>query len=60
LVTLKVYDITGREIAKLVNEVKQAGNYTVSFNGSNFASGVYFYRIQSGDFAQVKKMLLIK
>jgi hypothetical protein len=60
LVTLKVYDITGREIAKLVNEVKPAGFYTVSFNGSNFASGVYFYRIQSGDFVQVKKMLLIK
>lgn len=60
LVTLKVYDITGREIVKLVNEVKQAGNYTVSFNGSNFASGVYFYRIQSGDFVQVKKMILIK
>lgn len=60
LVTLKVYDITGREIAKLVNEVKQAGFYTTSFNGSNFASGVYFYRIQSGDFVQVKRMVLIK
>ena len=60
LVTLKVYDITGREIAKLVNEVKQAGFYTASFNGSNFASGVYFYRIQSGDFIQVKRMVLIK
>jgi photosystem II stability/assembly factor-like uncharacterized protein len=59
-VTLKIYDITGREIAKLVNEQKPAGNYTVLFNGSNFASGVYFYRIQSGDFVQVKKMVLIK
>jgi hypothetical protein len=59
-VTLRVYDITGREIAKLVNEVKQAGSYTVSFNGSNFASGVYFYKIQSGDFVKVKKMVLVK
>jgi hypothetical protein len=59
-VSLKVYDITGREITKLVNEVKQAGSYTVTFNGSNFASGVYFYRIQIGDFVQVKKMMLIK
>jgi hypothetical protein len=59
-VTLKIYDITGREIAKLVNEQKPAGNYTVAFNGSNFASGVYFYRIQAGDFVQVKKMVLIK
>jgi hypothetical protein len=59
-VTLKIYDITGREIAKLVNEQKQAGYYTVSFNGSNFASGVYFYRIQAGDFMQVKRMVLIK
>jgi hypothetical protein len=59
-VTLKIYDITGREIANLVKEYKQAGYYTVSFNGSNFASGVYFYRIQVGDFMQVKKMVLIK
>ncbi|MCX6165057.1 MAG: T9SS type A sorting domain-containing protein, partial [Ignavibacteriae bacterium] len=59
-VSLKIYDITGREIANLVKEYKQAGNYTVSFNGSNLASSVYFYRIQSGDFMQVKKMVLVK
>lgn len=59
-VSVKIYDLTGREIAKLVNEYKQAGYYTVSFNGSNFASGVYFYRIQAGNFTQVKKMVLIK
>ena len=59
-VSLKIYDITGREIANLVNEYKKAGYYTVSFNGINFASGVYFYRIQAGDFSQVKKMVLIK
>ncbi len=59
-VTLKIYDITGREIKTLVNEVKQAGNYTVDFNGSYLASGVYFYKIQSGDFVSVKRMVLIK
>ncbi|MCX6165356.1 MAG: T9SS type A sorting domain-containing protein [Ignavibacteriae bacterium] len=60
LVTLRVYDILGKEIATLVNEKKTAGIYEVTFNGSNFASGVYFYRIQAGDFVQVKKMVLIK
>ncbi len=59
-VTLKVYDILGREVATLVNEVKQAGIYTVDFNASNLASGVYFYRILSGDFTAVKKMVLVK
>lgn len=59
-VTLKIYDITGREIRTLVNVVKQAGYYTVDFNGSNLASGVYFYRIQSGSFINVRKMVLVK
>jgi M6 family metalloprotease-like protein len=59
-VTLKIYDIIGREIKTLVNEVKQAGYYTVDFNGSSLASGVYFYRIQSGDFVSVKRMVLVK
>ncbi|MEI7483159.1 MAG: T9SS type A sorting domain-containing protein [Ignavibacteriota bacterium] len=59
-ITLKVYDIIGREIKTLVNEVKQAGYYTVDFNGSSLASGVYFYRIQSGDFVSVKRMVLVK
>lgn len=60
LVTLKIYDITGREIKILVNEVKYPGSYTVTFNAREFSSGVYFYRIQSGDFVQVKKMILLK
>jgi hypothetical protein len=60
LVTLKIYDITGREIKTLVNEIKNPGSYIVSFNGTEFASGVYFYRIQAGDFVQVKKMILVK
>jgi hypothetical protein len=60
MVSINVFDITGREIAKLVNEYKKAGCYNVAFNGSNFASGIYFYRIQAGDFVQIKKMVLIK
>jgi hypothetical protein len=60
LVTLKIYDMLGREIKTLVNEVKTPRAYIVDFNGSNFASGVYFYKIQAGDFMQVKRMVLIK
>ncbi|MDD5361726.1 MAG: T9SS type A sorting domain-containing protein [Ignavibacteria bacterium] len=60
LVTIKVYDLTGREITRLVNEVKQAGYHSVLFNASNLSSGIYFYRIIAGDFIQTKKMLMIK
>jgi len=59
-VTLKIYDIAGREVKTLVNEFRQAGYYTVDFNGTSLASGVYFYRIQSGTYLSVKKMVLIK
>jgi uncharacterized delta-60 repeat protein len=64
-VKLKVYDLTGREVAILVNEVKQAGIHSVTFNGSNLSSGVYFYKIevrngQAGNFTEIKKMTLIK
>jgi len=59
-VTLKIYDILGREVATLVNEQKPAGNYEVNFNASSLSSGVYFYKIQSGSFTQVRKMLLLK
>ncbi|MFZ4591776.1 MAG: T9SS type A sorting domain-containing protein [Ignavibacteria bacterium] len=59
-VTLKIYDITGREVKTLVNEFKQSGYYSVDLNGSNLASGVYFYRIQSNDFVMTKRMVLIK
>jgi hypothetical protein len=54
-VSLKVYDVLGREVATLVNEVKPAGAYTVPFNASNLASGVYFYKLQAGSFVQTKK-----
>jgi photosystem II stability/assembly factor-like uncharacterized protein len=62
-VKLVIYDILGREIKTLVNELKQAGRYTVEFNGNNYASGVYFYRIlvEGGkSYTSVKKMVLIK
>ena len=60
LVKLVVYDLLGRTVETLVNENKEAGNYQVDFNATNLASGVYFYRIEAGDFIAVKKMLLIK
>jgi hypothetical protein len=60
LVKLVIYDIIGREVVTLVNEVKHPGNYSVSFDASNLASGVYFYRMVAGDFTDVKKMVLIK
>ena len=60
LVTLKVYDILGREVATLVNEEKSARSYEVEFNGSNLSSGVYFYRIVTGNYNSVKKMILLK
>ncbi len=63
LVSLKVYDVLGREVIRrgeLVNEVKTAGRYTILLDGSDLSSGVYFYRIESGDFVQVKRMILLK
>ncbi|HMN25154.1 MAG TPA: T9SS type A sorting domain-containing protein [Ignavibacteriaceae bacterium] len=60
LVTLKVYDILGKEIATLVNENKPAGIYETEFNASQLPSGIYIYKIQAGSFTDVKKMLLTK
>ncbi len=59
-VVIRVYDILGREVAELVNEFKTAGKYSVQFNGSNLASGIYFYRIGAGKFSQTKKLVLTK
>ncbi len=59
-VSLVVYDLLGREVATLVNEVKEPGSYKVNFSASNLPSGVYTYRIQSGSFVQTKKMMLMK
>jgi hypothetical protein len=59
-VTLKVYDVLGNEIVRLVNEEKPAGEYQVEFDGSNLPSGVYFYQLKTGSFIQTKKMILLK
>ncbi len=60
LVTLKVNDILGREVATLVNEQQKPGIYVVEFNGDNFPSGVYFYSITAGIYSNTRKMLLLK
>lgn len=70
LITIKVFDILGREMATLVNEQKTAGNYSVQFsakggsasdgNGGSLASGIYFYRMQAGSFVLTKKPVLLK
>lgn len=59
-VTLKVFNLLGQEVATLINQQQKAGNYTVNFNASKLASGIYMYRIQAGDFTQTKKMTLLK
>ena len=62
LVTLKVYDLLGREVATLVNEEKTAGSYNAQFTMNNvqLSSGIYFYKLQAGDFVETKKMILLK
>lgn len=60
MVTLKVYNTMGQEVASLVNEAKEIGSYEVNFNAANLSSGVYFYEINAGDFTSTKKMMLIK
>ncbi|MBN8571276.1 MAG: T9SS type A sorting domain-containing protein, partial [Ignavibacteria bacterium] len=57
---LRIYDMTGREIMQLVNNVQDAGYYSVKFNGLNLSSGIYFYRLTSENFTAVKKMVLVK
>lgn len=60
VVSLRIYDILGKEVKTLVNEQKTVGKYEISFDASGFASGVYIYRIQVNDFVSVKKMMLLK
>jgi flagellar hook assembly protein FlgD len=59
-VTLKVYDVLGKEVATLVNEEKQAGVYEIEFDGRNLSSGVYFYKLTAGNYSQTKKMILLR
>ncbi len=59
-VSLKVYDLLGREVATLVNQRQEAGRYQALFNAASLSSGVYFYRLQAGAFLETKKMMLVK
>ena len=59
-VTLRIYDILGKELATLVNEEKPAGKYEVEFNANELTSGIYFYQLSAGNFSEIKKMVLLK
>ncbi len=59
-VKLKIYDLLGREVAILVNEELKPGTYEADWDGSNYSSGVYFYKLEAGDFTETKKMVLMK
>lgn len=59
-VQLKVYDNLGNEVETLVNEKQNAGSYSVTFNGANLSSGIYFYMLEAGDYNETKKMILVK
>jgi Secretion system C-terminal sorting domain len=60
MVKITVYDVTGREVEVLVREYLDAGNYKTNWNAENYSSGIYFYRMETNSFAQVKKMILMK
>jgi hypothetical protein len=60
MVRLNVFDMLGREVSVIVNERRDAGVHEVKFDGANLASGVYFYRLQAGDFTQTKRLLILK
>lgn len=59
-VKLSIYDIMGREVAVLTDEIQRAGKYEKEFNGGGNSSGVYFYQLRAGEFQSVKKMILLK
>jgi len=59
-VLLTIYDLRGQEVASLVSEVHQAGYHKATWDASNFSSGIYFYRLQAGNFVQTRKMVLLK
>ena len=60
LISLKVYDVLGNDIATLVNEYKTSGSYEIEWNASNYPSGIYFYQLRAGNFIETKKMVLLK
>jgi hypothetical protein len=57
---LTIYDVTGREVEVLINQALNAGSYTVDWNGTNYASGVYYYKLQAEEYSDIKKMVLLK
>ena len=59
-VTIKIYNVIGKEIETLVNAEKSAGNYKLTWNAENLPGGVYFYKLQTGNFVETKKMSLLK
>jgi hypothetical protein len=59
-VSLKVFDILGREVGSIVSEEMSAGNYTKQWNAAKFSSGIYFYRLQVGTYTETKKLVLLK
>ena len=59
-VSLKIYDVLGKEVMTLVNGRQEAGTYNFNFNANHLASGIYFYRLQAGSFVETKKMMLVK
>jgi len=60
MIKLTVYDMLGRELTTLVNEKRDVGSYEVTFNATNYASGIYYYKLQNDNMVQTKKMMLIK
>jgi hypothetical protein len=59
-VSLKIFDLSGREIATIVSEELSAGNYTRQWDAANMPSGVYFYRLKAGSFTETKKLILVR
>ena len=59
-VSLKIYDALGKEVTTLVNETLSPGKYKVEFNGSKLSSGVYYYKLKSGKFEVIRKMVMLK
>ena len=59
-VSLKVYDVTGKEVSTLLNNFLNEGSYSVIFDGSKLSSGIYFYSIKAGSYSDIKRMILIK
>jgi hypothetical protein len=60
LVKLNVYDISGKLVSTLINSTYSAGKYSTEFDAKNFASGIYFYKLETPDFTSIKKMILVK